>query len=114
MAIRNKNKRKIVVENKLYVWYVDLDYDSPYNILHIASCNKSLILSCPLKTETSYIISKGTVFQKLKTSGIWQRYLLPFCVPEAITPKFVSTVILWATQGNNALQIEWNGKDVPV
>ncbi len=114
MAVRAKNKRKIVVENRLYVWHIGLDCDSPYNILHIVAEDKSLILACPVKTETSYIISKGTIFQNLKTTGIWTRYVLPFDIPEAITPKFVSEVILWATKCENAIEIQWNGKDVPV
>lgn len=114
MAVRMKNRRKIIVENKLYVWYVDLDYDSTYYICNIVSADKSLIVSCPMKTETSYIISKGTIFQNLKTDGHWNRYLLPFRIPEIITSKFVSKVILWAMQNKNAIEVKWNGKDVPV
>lgn len=72
------------------------------------------LLSCPLKTKTSYIISKGFMFQNEKTDGCWRRYLLPFPVPEAITPMFVSEVILWADQGKNPVKTAWNGKDVIV
>lgn len=114
MAVRTKSRRKITVENKLYVWWVGLDYDSPYYICNIASEDKSLIISCPIKTEIPYIISKGTIFQNNKTNGHWNRYLLPFRISEVITPKFVSKVILWATQNVNAIEIKWNGKDVPV
>ena len=37
MSIRTKGRRKIIVRDQTYIWYVDLDDDSPYNILHIAS-----------------------------------------------------------------------------
>ena len=114
MAVAKKNRRKIIVSDKRYVWYVALDDDSPYHILNIVSEDKALIISCPLKTETSYIISKGNVFQNKKTDGVWNRFLLPFIVPEIVTPEFVSEVILWATQSENAKETKWNGKDVPV
>lgn len=114
MAVTAKDRRKIVVEDKNYVWYVKSDCDSPYYIMNIISEDKSLIVSCPLRTRTKYIISKGNVFQNKDTNGRWNRYLLPFSVPDIITPEFVADVILWVTKGDNAEKIEWNGKDVPV
>lgn len=112
MGVLKKGRRKIVCNNATFIWYVELDYDSPYYILHIVSEDKALILACPLKMTTAYIISKGNVFQNRKTNGVWNRYLLPFGVPEVITPKFVSEVILWATQGENAIETKWNGEDI--
>lgn len=114
MAVKAKGRRRIVVEDKNYVWYVKIDYDSPYYILNIISENKSLIVSCPIGTGTNYIISKGNIFQNRETNGQWNRYLLPFHVPDPIIPKFVADVIYWSMQGGNAEKIEWNGKDVPV
>ena len=114
MGINKKGKRKICVENKEYVWYVNEDYDRPYYVLNILSEDKSLIVSCPLKTETAYLICKGIVFQNQKTSGVRNRYLLPFIIPEIITPVFVARIITWATKGTNATLVEWNGRDIPV
>lgn len=115
MGIAKKGRRKITVSDKRYVWYVELDNDSPFHILNIVSEDKALIISCPLKTETQYIISKGNMFQNKRTDGIWHRYLLPFNVPDIITPKFVSDVILLATQSEkNNKETKWNEKDVPV
>lgn len=111
MGVAKKGRRKITVFNKSYVWYVEADY---YIILNIVSDDKTLIISCPLKTETAYIISKGNMFQNKKTNGIWSRYLLPFNVPEIITPKFVSDIIFFATHSDKAEEIKWNGNDVPV
>lgn len=114
MSVSAKGKRKITVENRKYIWYVGVDCDSPYYILNIISEDKSLLLSLPLKTKTSYVISKGKCFQHQKSNGIWNRYRLPFSIPEIITPKFVSQVIIWATQNQNAVLVKWNGSDVPV
>jgi len=114
MGVCKKGRRKIRIDNRDYIWYVELDYDSPYHILNIVSEDKSLILSFPMKTTTTYLISKGNTFQNKKTNGIWNRYLLPFNIPEIITPKFVAKVIVWATQNNDAVTVEWNGKDIPL
>lgn len=112
MSVRTKGKRKITVNNKEYVWYIELDSEHP--ILNIISEDKSLIISCPLKVKNSYIISKGIIFQNEKRDGCWKRYSLPFSVPEIITPKFVKELILWADQGKNAIEVVWDGKDIIV
>ena len=114
MGTAAKGRRKIIVAGKMYRWDVSLDCDSPFHILNIVSEDKTMILSCPLKTEIPYIISKGKIFQKHKTNGGWNRYLLPFYVPETITPKFVSDVILWSTQSEKAAETKWDGQGIPV
>lgn len=105
MSIRTKGRRRITVDDKLYIWYVAPDDDSPYEQLNIASDDKYLILSCPLGTDTAYVISKGRSFQSKKTNGHWNRYPLPFDIPDVITPKFVEKVILWTTQEKSVYSI---------
>lgn len=112
MGVMTRGRRKIIVNDRCYVWYIELDYGSVYHVLNIVSIDKSLIISCPLKTKKPYIISKGNTFQNQKTDGVWNRYLLPFHVPEIVTPEFVSKVILWSIQDGNAARISWNGKDI--
>ena len=112
MSIRTKGRRKIIVCDQTYIWYVALDDDSPYNILHIMSDDKRLILSCPLQTKIAYVISKGRIFQAKGTNGVWNRYLLPFDIPEIITPSFVEKVIVWSTLNTDTTLI--NRNDVPV
>lgn len=114
MSIRTKGRRKIIVGNQTYVWYVALDYDTQYNVLNIVSNDKCLILSCPLKTKTAYVISKGRTFQAKEINGTWNRYLLPFDIPDIITPKLVEKLIVLATQSEKVKEIKWNGNDVPV
>ena len=114
MGVAKKGRRNITVANKSYIWYIAFDSDTPYYVLNIASFDKALMISCPIKTKTAYMISKGNTFQNQKTDGKWNRYLLPFDVPEIITPKFVSDIIFFATQNKQAKEIKWNGTDVPV
>ena len=114
MSVRKKGRRKIVCDNIRYVWYVELDYDSPNYILHVISEDKQLIIACPLAMNIPYIISKGNSFQSRKTNGRWNRYRLPFDVPEVITPTFISKLVAWATKGPDTIPIEWDGKDIPV
>lgn len=73
MGVRTKGRRKIIVNDNLYVWYIEQDYDSEYNILNIISEDKSLIISSPLKVNIPYVISKGNVFQNRSTDGRWNR-----------------------------------------
>ena len=114
MSIGKKGRRKITVGDQNYFWYVVPDDDSAFNVLYIVSEDKCLILSCPLQTKTAYVISKGRVFQTKETDGTWNRYLLPFAIPDTITPGFVEKVIIWSTQTTDAIPVSRNGHDVPV
>ena len=112
MSVTKRNRRKIICDNKEYIWYVSLDDESPFYLLNVISEDKRTILTCPLNTGTSYVISKGKIFQGEKTDGKWNRYLLPFGVPEIITPRFVAELISWATRGGNVKKLD--GGDVAV
>ena len=114
MSIQKKKRRSINVDNSHYVWYVSPDVDSPYNLLHIVSEDKSIVLSIPLNVDKDYIISKGRMFQGKKTSGSWERYILPMTVDKEVTPALVSSVIRWAVNGDEAVAVNWDGKEIPV
>lgn len=117
MSVRKKNRRKIVCGGENYVWYVltgdrdywervlDNDWETPF--LHIISDNKSLILTIPLNAPKPYAVSKGRIFQGKPASGCWERYFLPFPLPKAVTPKIVSDIIEWATEGEGAVKTEY-------
>ena len=102
MGVRKTGRRKITVDDNRYIWYVSPDDESDYDLLNIVSEDKSYVLTCPLKTVIPYLISKGRLFQNEKTDGKWNRYELPFDIPDVITPAFVAKVILWATQKSEA------------
>ena len=105
MSISTKRRRKIIVGDRAYVWYVAEDDDSAYDVLNIVSDDKYLILSCPLKTGTDYVISKGRVFQQKEIHSGWSRHLLPFGIHDAVTPKLAEQIIVWATEGTDAVPI---------
>ncbi len=109
MGVMKKGRRKITVRDKLYIWFIEPD-DGGLLSLNILSDCKTIVLSCPLSSGATYVIAKGALFQGRKTNGLWHRYPLPFPIPEAITPKFVSDIILWATEGDHAEEISWDGK----
>lgn len=114
MGVNPKHRRKITVDGQKYLWYIAPDGDGPFDCLNIFSEDKRLVLCCPLKTTPTYLISKGRAFQGKQTSGCWERYLLPFCVPQAVTPKFISELILWAVQGKKAVSAVWDQDRFPV
>ncbi|MCR4598619.1 MAG: hypothetical protein K5678_06275 [Acetatifactor sp.] len=114
MSVLKKNRRTINVDNVQYVWYIALDKDSPYIILHIVSEDKSIVLDVPLGTEKQYVISKGRLFQNKKTNGTWERYLFPMKMDNKITPAFVAEIIRWATNGNEAISVNWDENLYPV
>lgn len=115
MGVRKRGRRKITVDDKEYIWYVSQDDESDYFLLNIVSEDKSYVLTCPLKTEIPYLISKGKLFKNEKTNGRWNRYELPLDIPEIITPFFVTRVISWATQkGESIILKRKEGRDFPV
>ena len=120
--VRTKGRRKIAVQGRRYVWYVlsgdcDRDYwervssnDWGTPFLHIISEDKRLILTIPLNAPTPYAVSKGREFQGKPTSGCWERYIMPFELPESITPRFVAEIIEWAVSGDGAVKTEYSAE----
>lgn len=120
--VRKKGRRKLDVQGRRYVWYVlpgdsDRDYwervssnDWGTPFLHIISEDKRLILTIPLNAPTPYVVSKGRAFQGKPTSGCWERYILPFDIPESVTPRFVAAVIEWAAEGDGAVKTEYSAE----
>lgn len=115
MGVRKKGRRKITVDENEYIWYVSQDDESDHYLLSIVSDDKNYVLTCPLKTEIPYLISKGRLFKAENTDGTWNRYELPFDIPEIITPIFVARVISWATQKGKAVPLKRKeGQSFPV
>lgn len=118
-------RRRIICGGTTYVWYViaggDRDYWDRVTLLeergnwesaflHIISEDKSLILTIPLSAPKPYAVSKGRIFQGKPASGRWERYLLPFGIPRAVTPRFVAEVIEWAANGKDSVSRDWGGE----
>lgn len=120
--VRAKGRRKISVLGRNYVWYViSGEYDRDHwervssngwgtPFLHIISEDKRLILTIPLNAPTPYVVSKGREFQGKPTSGYWERYILPFDIPESITPRFAAEVIEWTVCGKDGVKVEYSAE----
>lgn len=109
MAVRKKGRRKIICNGNNYVWYVDLDYESPLYLLHIVSEDKKMIIIYPV--SGNYIVSQGKIFQGNEYHG-WKRFFIPFESAEVITPEYVSKIIHWASDESNAVPVDDWGKIV--
>lgn len=113
MGVLQKGRRKIIVNGKLFVWYISKDGDSfDRNILHIVSEDKNIILDYPLSADKPYIVSKGKLFKGNKADGCQRRYLLPFPNSGIITPKYAAQLISWSLDEGEATEIEYNGNSV--
>lgn len=113
MAVRTKGRRKIIVNNQLYIWYVSEHGTEWYHhILHIVSADKKLILNYPLDSQISYAINCGTVFQNYKPNDCQARYLVPGEPITAASVGAVERLILWAVHGQNAARIEYCRDDM--
>ncbi len=84
------------------------EWKTPF--LHIISEDKSLVLTIPMNAPRPYAVSKGRIFQGKPASGHWGRYLLPFGMPRAVTPRFVAEVIQWASESGGAEPQDWGGE----
>lgn len=113
MGVLLKGRRKIIVNDRMFIWHISKDGDSfDKNVLHIVSEDKSIILDCPLSAAKPYIVSKGKLFKGNKTGVCWRRYLLPFSHTDIITPKYVAELIAWSLDKGDATEIEYNGNSV--
>ena len=114
MSVSKKNRRIIEVDDHTFVWYIAEDDESNHFVLNIISDDKRIVCSVPIDIPTAYIISKGNEFQGGKTSGVWERYKLPFVIPKVITPRFVSEITQWIMNGCGAEQVSWDQDKYPI
>lgn len=97
MGVGLKNRRKITVAEKRYVWYVAPDYDSADIVLHVSSIDKQFLIKYQLhQTEIeSYIVVLGPRFSGAVTGGCWKRFACPLFVTNIVKPSAVRSLIEW-------------------
>jgi hypothetical protein len=118
MAIRRKNRRKIVVDNRRFVWWVcDGETDWGYGpTLTIASEDKRFVV-CRFLTytlEPVYLVVMGPEFPGLDSGdGGWRRVQCPVWEDTPmITPGQVRRLIEWCLSGEVPL-VEVNRLGIP-
>ncbi|MBQ8967642.1 hypothetical protein [Ruminococcus sp.] len=95
MAIRTKNRRRITVDGKEYIWYVMPEKEGGWHILHICDHDKDMRIRAPLSPDKSYgKIERPFCFVSFNDDKKSQGdFLLPFEVPAAVTPSVVKAII---------------------
>lgn len=99
MSIATKNRRKLNISGREFIWYVKDDPDSADMVLHVASQDKKLIVNYHLAqpTNTRYLIVLGKEFSGLPDAGGCRiRVLCPeWETNSIITPASVRRLIEW-------------------
>lgn len=100
MGVSSKNRRKIVVDDVAYVWYVgDEDYEpAGGHKLVVISQDKQFIVHYPIMPADaeSYVIVLGKRFANATSGGVWRRFISPrFDEDGIVTPAHVRQLVLW-------------------
>jgi hypothetical protein len=116
MAISTKNRRKITVIKRNFVWYVKENPDELYQpALNIISDDRHFIVTYTLNQsdETRHLVIKGNEFQGLVDAGhCWKRVLCPQWEKGSIvTPNSVRALIEWSFNTERQLIfVDWRGE----
>ncbi len=118
MGIAKKRKRKIIVNDSEFYWYVAEDYESldlgTIHALTIASDDKKFIVKYPVQQKNGthrFLIVLGKKFGGTgKWGDSWQRVKCPIWeVSECISPKIVREIILWSLSKKEIIFVDYKG-----
>ena len=118
MAVAKKNKRKILVDEGTYYWYVrddDLDHMEvgTTKSLTIVSEDKRFLVTYPLDQhgEHNFIVVVGQRFGGTGDfGGTWQRVVCPrWDFGGAVTPALVRQIVLWALTDKENIAVTYRG-----
>jgi hypothetical protein len=104
VGVATKNRRKIAVDGRQYVWHVAVNWDGPGMLLHVASADKQLIVKYLLNQSPGE--DYMAVFGRRRFAGwpsqpkgsydsSWKRFLCPHFGGDIITPRDVRRLIEW-------------------
>ena len=95
MAIRTKNRRRITVNGREYIWYVMSEKEGGWPILHICDHEKDMRIRAPLSSYKNYgKIERPFCYISYNIEKSKQGiFLLPFEVPSAVTPSVVAAIL---------------------
>lgn len=118
MAISKKGKRKLIVKDREFYWYMKLTDDWMYSYsipqLHVLSADKKFLISYQpgQQNENPFLIIKGRGFKGVKDSGgSWIRVKTPKWNDEQITPGFVAELIAWCyNEDKEIVLVDYLGK----
>ena len=118
MAVKTKGRRKIVVADRPFVWYVGDDRDSNDHILHVVSHDKAFSVNYHLEQpeQIRHLAVVGREFPGLADAGrCWKRVLCPrFEEGGAVTPSGVRRLIEWClTAERELVEVDYRGQPLP-
>jgi hypothetical protein len=121
VAIAGKYRRKLVADDRRFIWFVREDEDSSYMVLHVASEDKRFLIQYYLEQpdETRHLIVLGPEFvggvPKNPWGGSWRRFLCPKWEDAGgrISPRGVRSLIDWCYLTNDLrVEVDWLGRPV--
>jgi hypothetical protein len=117
MGIAKKRRKKIIVEGRTYLWWVQDDRDSNDMVLHVASQDKAFLVQYHLNQpeHTRHLIILGRTFAGVPDAGgPWVRVLCPcWETAGAIRPSAVQQLIDWASDASQTrTRVDWQGQVV--
>ncbi len=123
MGVATKNRRRIVVQGRNYLWYIAKDIeDFPNSVsgdlhaLNILSEDKRFIARYHLgqtDEQRRHITIIGREFGGIDEPGCWKRFLCPdWCPNSAVTPSVVREIIEWCSDPNSKISVDYAGKPI--
>lgn len=115
MSIATKNRRKLKVAEREFVWYIRDDPDSADMVLHVASQDKRFIVTYHLAqpSSTCHLTVIGREFPGLADAGgVWIRVLCPEWEKDSVvTPAGVRRLIEWClSEKRELVRVNWRGE----
>jgi hypothetical protein len=117
MTISRKGRRRIVIDDREFLWYVAEDVDNGgVPTLTIVSTDRRVFLRYALlqSDELRHVVVVGPVFRGVETEGTWRRFRSPqFGTMETIAPSDVRALVEWALAPDPWPQeVDWTGRPI--
>ncbi|HVR96636.1 MAG TPA: hypothetical protein VMW27_08485 [Thermoanaerobaculia bacterium] len=115
MAVASKNRRKLTVNDRRFLWYVAEDDEGAGMVLQVLSSDKQFITKYQLDQPEGdeYLVVLGRLFAGASTGGSWRRFRCPRFAGESVTPRDVRNLIDWCLDESLTRQeIDWRSHPI--
>jgi hypothetical protein len=119
MTISRKNRRRIVVAEREFIWYVAEGVDNAsIPTLTVTSVDRRFLVKYALlqPDELLHVVVIGPEFRNPGCGGSWRRFRSPrFGTLETIAPADVRALIEWALDPEPlSVEVDWRGEPIIV
>ncbi|GAA5123930.1 hypothetical protein JIN84_11995 [Luteolibacter yonseiensis] len=123
MGVSKKNRRKIIVEQREFYWYVCEDVDDfpeaatgDLRVVNILSEDKTFIVRYHIGQsvpELRHVTIIGHEFGGGMEPGSWRRFLCPdWCPGLIVNPAVVRRIIEWCLDPVSRIAVDYAGRPV--